>query len=559
MTAMTRQARALAIALVFVGLGALAWRLWPRSGQPVSSGPAATERATMTAPAARFVDITTESGLGTFIRENGAEGDKLLPETTGGGGAFVDVDNDGDLDVVLVNGRAWPWSKTSTPPASTLSLFVNDGTGHFTDRTAASGLALRTYGMGVAAGDFDNDGWTDLFVTAVGQNTLLKNIGGRFHDVSKEAGMSGRPDAWSTCATWFDADNDGDLDLFVCNYVRWSRDLDLTQDFSLQGLGRAYGPPRNFAGTAPYFFVNGGNGRFTERAGPAGLVVTDPVTRAPAAKSLGVALIALDDDRCIDLVVANDTVRNFAFKSHCDGTFEEVGTTLGLAYDSYGNARSGMGIDTAEVLDNGLPAVAIGNFANEMTAFFVRQQASGQFVDESISAGIGAPSRASLTFGLLFFDYDLDGRLDLLTINGHVEDRDLARANQSAVCAAGTALLERGARLALDVRAGRGRRGAHAADGGPWRRVRRHRRRRRSRPAAGAGQRAAAAASERRAGRTLDPTAVGGHPQPARRDRRPRRGEERPAHATTGGLAHARLSVAVGTHADVRIRVWRVS
>ena len=404
-------------------------RLNPRD-TPVTSGPAAIERVAAAAPVAHFVDVTAGAGLGTFTRVNGAAGEKLLPETTGGGGALADLDNDDDLDVVLVNGRAWPWSMPAAAPAppgtggaSTVAIFSNDGAGHFTDRTAAVGVNVRRYGMGVAVGDFDNDGWTDLFITAVGQNTLLKNVGGRFHDVTASAGVGGGADAWSSCATWFDADNDGDLDLFVCRYVHWSRAIDRAQDFSLAGIGRAYGPPRNFAGTAPAFYVNQGDGHFVERAAAAGLVVTDPVTKQPAAKSLGVALVALDDDRCVDLVVANDTVRNFAFRNRCDGTFEEVGTTLGLAYDSYGNARSGMGIDAADVRGDGASAVAIGNFANEMTAFYVQQSGSGQFVDESISAGLGAPSRASLTFGVLFLDYDLDGRLDLLTINGHVEEQ----------------------------------------------------------------------------------------------------------------------------------------
>ncbi len=399
------------------------WQFLRGPAAPVASGPDAAERTTATAPAAPFVDVTNEAGLAGFVRVNGATGEKLLPETTGGGGAFVDIDNDGDLDIVLVNGRAWPWTTgRGAAPRSTVTLYTNDGAGHFSDATAATGLAVTGYGMGVAAGDFDNDGWTDLYITSVGQNVLLENVGGRFHDITAQAGVAGRTDQWSTCATWFDADADGDLDLFVCNYVRWSRDLDRAQDFSLAGVGRAYGPPRNFAGAAPLFFVNQGDGRFTERAEAAGLVVTDPVTNAPAAKSLGVALAHLDGDRCLDLVVANDTVRNYAFRNRCDGTFEEVGTTLGLAYDSYGNARSGMGIDIAEVRDDGAPVIAIGNFANEMTAFLARQ-ASGQFVDEAIAAGIGAPSRAFLTFGVLFFDYDLDGRQDLLTINGHVEDQ----------------------------------------------------------------------------------------------------------------------------------------
>lgn len=414
------------------------WFVRRAPSPPVSSGPAASERSAATAPPARFTDVTTEAGLGGFLRVNGATGEKLLPETTGGGGAFVDVDNDGDLDIVLVNGRAWPWTRDGgTAPRSTVVLYANDGAGHFTDTTAAAGLTVQRYGMGIAAGDFDNDGWTDLYITAVGQNVLLENVGGRFHDITASAGVAGRADQWSSCATWFDADSDGDLDLFVCNYVRWSRDLDRAQDFSLAGVGRAYGPPRNFAGSAPLFFVNQGDGRFTERAAAAGLVVTDPVTKAPAAKSLGVALAHLDGNQCPDLVVANDTVRNFAFRNRCDGTFEEVGTTLGLAYDGYGNARSGMGIDIADVRDEGAPVVAIGNFANEMTAFFARQ-ASGQYVDEAIASGIGAASRAHLTFGVLFVDYDLDGRDDLLTVNGHVEDEiALVQKSQSHAQPAG--------------------------------------------------------------------------------------------------------------------------
>ncbi len=423
-----RRLAGIALALV---VAAGLFRMWPARETAVGSGPAAAERAAATAPPAHFADVTAASGLGAFTRVNGAAGEKLLPETSGGGGAFADLDNDGDLDIVLVNGRSWPWSAATATPVSTVSVFTNDGAGHFTDATAAMGLAVQRYGMGVAAGDFDNDGWTDLYITAVGQNTLLENVGGRFHDVTATAGVGGGADDWSSCATWFDADRDGDLDLFVCRYVRWSRALDLAQDFSLAGIGRAYGPPRNFAGTAPAFYVNQGDGRFVERAAAAGLVVTDPVTKQPAAKSLGVALVSLDGDACLDLVVANDTVRNFAFRNRCDGTFEEVGTTLGLAYDSYGNARSGMGIDAAELRDDGAPAVAIGNFANEMTALFVQQAGSKQFVDESIPAGLGAPSRASLTFGVIFFDYDLDGRLDLLTINGHVEDQiALVQASQ---------------------------------------------------------------------------------------------------------------------------------
>ena len=186
-------------------------------------------------------------------------------------------------------------------------------------------------------------------------------------------GVGGGADQWSTCATWFDAENDGDLDLFVCRYVQWSRDIDLEQDFSLAGIGRAYGPPRNFAG-ARAGVLRERRRRARSPTGAAGRrwSVTDPVTRQPAAKSLGVALADLDGDGCVDLVVANDTVRNFVFHNRCDGTFEEIGTSMRPGLRRLRQRATGMGIDVAEFRDDGAPAVAIGNFANEMTAFYVR-------------------------------------------------------------------------------------------------------------------------------------------------------------------------------------------
>ena len=237
-------------------------------------------------------------------------------------------------------------------------------------------------------------GWPPATTTTTAGSTSSSPRSGATRCCATSAGGSttspptpasaGAPDQWSTCATWFDADNDGDLDLFVCHYVQWSREIDLKQDFSLAGIGRAYGPPRNFAGAAPAFYVNDGAGRFTDRAEAAGLVVTDPVTGSPPPSRSAWRSSTSTTDRCLDLVVANDTVRNFVFRNRCDGTFEEVGTTLGLAYDSYGNARSGMGIDVAEVRNDGAPAVAIGNFANEMTALYVTQPGSGLFADEAI-------------------------------------------------------------------------------------------------------------------------------------------------------------------------------
>jgi hypothetical protein len=395
-----------------------------RNEAPPASGPPALESARPVAglPDVVFTDVTASAGL-TFERTNGADGEKLLPETMGGGAAFLDVDNDGDQDLVLVNSKPWRWSKAARPGGSALALYRNDGHGRFADATKQSGLALDAYGMGVAAGDYDNDGWVDLFVTAVGQNALFRNEHGRFVNRTHATGVGGRDDQWSTCAAWVDIEADGDLDLFVCNYVRWSRDIDRQQDFRLTGIGRAYGPPRTFEGTWSYLYRNEGGGRFTDRSAASGVQVRNAATGAPAGKSLAVAPADFDRNGCLDLVVANDTTPNFAFRNRCDGTFEEVGASLGVAFDSYGNARSAMGIDAAEFRNDSALAYAIGNFANEMAALYVAQPGGRHFADEAIGAGIGAPSRSALTFGVFFFDYDLDGRLDLLTANGHIEDQ----------------------------------------------------------------------------------------------------------------------------------------
>jgi len=402
---------------------AVTWRMRPSSIPPAAPLPVRSGPPAIAPPDVAFVDITRQAGV-TFEHENGADGQKLLPETMGGGVAFFDFNNDGRPDLIFVDSRPWPWSArvTSHERQSRLVLYRNDGGGHFTDVTRAAGLAVDLYGMGVAAADYDNDGWVDLFVTAVGANRLFRNIGGRFVDVTHPAGVEGRADQWSTCAAWLDYDRDGDLDLFVCNYVRWSRDIDLQQDFRLVGIGRAYGPPRTFEGTFPYLYRNDGHGHFTDVSASAGVQIRNPATGVPMAKSLGVSPVDLDADGWPDLVVSNDTVQNFVFHNERNGRFMEIGARSGIAFDAYGNSRSAMGIDAADFRNDGSLGIAVGNFANEMTALYVSQQAPLQFADEAIIAGIGPASRSALTFGVLFFDYDLDGRLDLVTANGHVED-----------------------------------------------------------------------------------------------------------------------------------------
>jgi hypothetical protein len=422
-----RSAAWLLVLVAAAGALAAGLALWVRRSPhtPASAAPLPMHEGSpaVAAPEARFVDITREAGI-TFEHENGADGQKLLPETMGGGVAFFDFDRDGRPDLLFVDSRPWPWSapKNGRAARSRLVLYRNVGGGRFVDATEAAGLTVDMYGMGVAAADYDNDGWIDLFVTAVGGNHLFRNVGGHFTDVTASAGVGGHDDQWSTCATWLDYDRDGNLDLFVCNYVRWSKTIDLQQDFRLVGLGRAYGPPRTFEGTFPYLYHNDGHGRFTDVSSKAGVQIRNPNTHVPMAKSLGVAAVDLDADGWPDLVVSNDTVQNFVFHNERNGTFTEIGATAGIAFDPYGNSRSAMGIDAADFRNDGSLGIAIGNFANEMTALYVSQQAPLQFADEAIVSGIGPTTRSALTFGVLFFDYDLDGRLDLLTANGHIED-----------------------------------------------------------------------------------------------------------------------------------------
>jgi hypothetical protein len=369
-------------------------------------------------PPVTFTDITSEAGI-NFVHVNGSTGEKLMPETIGSGAAFIDYDNDGDQDLLLVNSRWWPGEERA--PAPTLAFYRNDGHGHFTDVTAEAGLKITCFGMGAAVGDYDNDGWTDLYITTLGKNYLFRNDHGRFVDVTAQAGVAGLDTDWSTAAAFIDYDNDGDLDLFVGNYVLWSRKMDLEIDFQLTGLGRAFGAPNHFTGANDRLYRNEGNGRFTDVSAAAGIVVTDPGSGLPEGKALGVAPIDYDQDGWIDLFVSNDTVRNFLFHNLRNGRFEEVGALEGIAYDRNGKATGAMGIDAAYFRNDNDLGIGIGNFANEMSSLFVTEDGHAPFADEAILMGFGPASRLALTFGLFFFDYDLDGRLDIFQANGHLE------------------------------------------------------------------------------------------------------------------------------------------
>jgi enediyne biosynthesis protein E4 len=359
-------------------------------------------------PAFRFVDVTNEAGI-AFSHENGAFGKKYLPETLGAGAAFLDYDNDGRQDVLLVNGSAWPGQK---PNASHSRLYRNEGNGHFTDVARNAGLDVDMYGMGVAAADFDNDGWQDVFITAVGQSRLLRNTGkGVFTDVTNASGLGPRK-GFSTSALWFDYDRDGWLDLLVCNYVKWTPETDVF--CSVDGKQKSYCTPEAYRGTTSWLFRNRRDGTFEDVTAKARIFDA-------TSKSLGVTLLDYDDDGWPDLFIANDTQPNKLYRNNANGTFTELGLQAGLAFSEEGRARAGMGVDAADVDNSGKTSVVVTNFSGEMLGLY-RPVGGGQYADVSPRSDIGRATRHTLGFGCFFFDADLDGLQDLLVVNGHIDD-----------------------------------------------------------------------------------------------------------------------------------------
>jgi hypothetical protein len=362
-----------------------------------------------------FTDVTRESGI-TFAHNSGAFGRKYLPETMGSGLVFFDYDGDGRQDLFLVNGADWPGRRRRrSPPA----LYRNRGDGTFEDVTARAGLTAEIYGIGAAAVDYDNDGDADLFVNALGPDRLYRNRGdGTFEDVTRRAGVS--DPAFGSSAAWLDYDRDGDLDLFVGNYVEWTAATDIF--CTLDGTSKSYCTPESYRGATNRLYRNRGDGTFEDVTRPAGV-------HDPTGKSLGVVAFDYDGDGWPDLAVANDTQPNFLYRNRGDGTFEEVGRTAGIAFSEEGKARGAMGIDAADYDGSGRESLVIGNFSNEMLALY-HNEGRGLFIDDAPSAGIGLPSLLTLAFGCFFFDYDLDGRLDIYSANGHVEN-DINRVQPS--------------------------------------------------------------------------------------------------------------------------------
>ena len=355
----------------------------------------------------QLADVTAQTGL-HFQHNSGAYGGKLLPETLGSGCAFLDYDADGWPDILLVNSMDWPGHKRQR---STLKLYRNNRNGTFTDVTKAAGLDIELYGMGVAVADYDNDGFPDIFISCVGQSRLFHNTGkGAFVDVTQKAGLLNKQ-GFSTSAVWFDYNRDGLLDLFVCNYVRWSADHDVF--CSLDGKNKTYCTPEAYRGDTCWLFRNRGDGTFEDVTSTSGIFDT-------SSKSLGVAMLDFDQDGWPDLLVANDTQPNKLYRNLRNGKFKDVAVEMGLAFSNEGKARAGMGVDCADFDNSGKPGIVITNFDNEMLGLYRSNGKS--FDDVAMQAGLGPASRNTLGFGCVFFDADLDGRLDLAVANGHIDD-----------------------------------------------------------------------------------------------------------------------------------------
>jgi hypothetical protein len=371
-----------------------------------------------------FTDVTAQANV-RFQHVNGGFGPKWLPETMGSGCAFIDYDNDGWQDVYLVNSSEWSEAFLKMAGAkrqrqkATSRLYRNKGDGTFEDVTAKAGLAVEFYGMGCCVGDYDNDGDDDLYVTALGRNYLFRNDKGKFTEVAESAGVKDK--GWGTSCAFLDYDRDGKLDLFVAHYVIWNSPQDHIP-FSIAGdpvKQPSYNRPQAYKGDPCQLFHNDGGGKFSNVSAKVGIL--ESKGKPLQGKALGVAICDYDNDGWQDVVVANDTERNYLFHNTHDGRFEEVGVEAGVAYGETGAARGAMGIDAVDYANEGKESILIGNFTNDMIALYHNER-PGFFIDISPTTALGPASKLFLAFGCFFCDFDNDGWQDIFVANGHVED-----------------------------------------------------------------------------------------------------------------------------------------
>jgi len=357
-----------------------------------------------------FEEISAERSGVRWRHTNGKSSEKYLPESTGAGCAFLDYDNDGWMDIYLVNSGACDFWTPAKPLRN--ALYRNNRDGTFTDVTERADVSGNAYGMGVAVGDYDGDGWPDLYVTQYPHSILYHNNGdGTFSDVTAKAGLSAL--GWGTSAVWFDYDNDGRLDLFVCHFVEFSKELNKPCGVHEDGR-RHYCIPKVYSPKASWLFHNNGDGTFTDVSKDSGIA-------GHLGKAWGVVATDVNNDGLMDLWVANDTVANFLFINRGNGKFDEIATAAGVAYSADGKARSGMGVDSADFDQDGWMDLFVSNLDRELFALY-KNNHDETFDDLALPSGIGKATRFMSGWGLKFFDYDNDGDLDLFLANGNPDD-----------------------------------------------------------------------------------------------------------------------------------------
>jgi enediyne biosynthesis protein E4 len=389
--------------------GIAARALFSAPGQLLRSLPIA-HAMPLVPPGALFQSLPSSATGITWRHVNGRSSQAYLPETTGAGCAFFDYDNDGWMDIYLVNSGRCDFYDPVPPLRN--ALYRNNRDGTFTDVTAKAGVAGGGYGMGVAVGDYDGDGFQDLYVTQYGRSILYHNNGnGTFTDVTEKAGVAAP--GWATSAVWFDYDNDGRLDLFVCRFVDFSKEKNKFCGNPQTGE-RYYCIPQVYDPMPSWLFHNNGDGTFTD-------VSKDSGIHQQLGKAWGVVATDVDNDGLLDLFVANDTTANFLFMNRGHGRFEETGLIAGVAYDEMGHARSGMGVDSADYDQDGWLDLFVADVDHEKYALYHNNH-DGTFADVSAPNGIGQATFLLSGWGLKFFDFDNDGNLDLFLANGHPDD-----------------------------------------------------------------------------------------------------------------------------------------